>query len=498
MSTKVAVIGSGIAGLAVAVRMAALGFKVDLFEQNDRPGGKLSEIQMDQYRFDTGPSLFTLPDQINELFSISGIPIKGILDYQNLDVVCRYFYDEELYIDSYSEPDRFAEEIENKTGEPRASVLNFLKKAATIYKLTSEVFIFRSFHDWRTFTSWTFLKALLQWWKLDPFSTMSRSTSKAFKSTAVQKLFNRYATYNGSNPYSVPATLNVISHLEHNLGAYFPNLGMYQIIKSLTSLAESLNVKIFLKARVEHVNVRKNRVSGIVVGDQQRDYDLVISDTDVYSFYRDLLPDQKMLRKLSRHELSTSAIVFYWGINREFPQLKLHNILFAEDYEKEFESIWKHKKIYIDPTIYIFISSKHVAQDAPGGSENWFVMINTPALRELGKPEMIQQVKQILINKINRFLKTDIERHIVCEAVNSPETLEQKTRSFQGAIYGASSNSKFAAFNRHPNFRKKIKGLYFTGGSVHPGGGIPLCLASARIVEERVCKDLRIKNKAYA
>jgi phytoene desaturase len=472
--------------------MAAMGFEVDVFEQNEIAGGKLSEIVMADFRFDTGPSLFTLPDQINELYDVCGIPIKDNLNYGKLEVVCRYFYNKDLYIDSFSDPLRFANEVEEKTGEPAKHVLRFLKKSSIIYELTKDVFIFRSFHEWKTFFSRTFLKATANWWRLDPLSTMSRSTERAFHSYEVRKLFNRYATYNGSNPYTAPATLNVISHLEHNLGAYFPDKGMYQIVKSLTALAEKKNVRFHFNSRVEKVRLSNNRVKGIVIDGKELAYDLVISDVDVYSFYRNLLQDKKMLNRLSKHELSTSAIVFYWGINRSFPQLKLHNILFAEDYKAEFEHIWKIKDIYHDPTIYIFISSKHVDTDAPEGCENWFVMINTPAMTSLGEQEKIQQVRQHIVKKINRVFNTDIDKAIVCESNLNPKILEQKTLSFQGAIYGASSNNKFAAFNRHPNFRRKTRGLYFTGGSVHPGGGIPLCLASAKIVEDRVRKDLKI------
>jgi phytoene desaturase len=496
MKLKVAVIGSGIGGLAAAVRMAALGFDVDLFEQNEIAGGKLSEIVMSDYRFDTGPSLFTLPEQINELYYICGIPIKDNLNYGQLEVVCRYFYNEDLYIDSFSDPDRFATEVEEKTGEPAVNVLKFLKRSSLIYDLTKDVFIFRSFHDWRTFFSKTFLKSAANWWKLDPLSTMKKSTERAFRSNEVRKLFNRYATYNGSNPYTAPATLNVISHLEHNLGAYFPDMGMYQIVKSLVALGENMNVKYHFNTRVEKVILSKNQVNGIIADGKELAYDLVISDVDVYSFYRNLLHDKKMLNRLSKHELSTSAIVFYWGINKSFPRLKLHNILFAEDYKAEFDHIWKIKDIYHDPTVYIFISSKHVKTDAPDGCENWFVMINTPAMTSLGEHDKVQQVRRHIINKINRLFNTDIEKAIVCESITTPKTLEERTLSFQGAIYGSSSNNKFAAFNRHPNFRKKTRGLYFTGGSVHPGGGIPLCLASAKIVEDRVRKDLKIKKIA--
>jgi phytoene dehydrogenase-like protein len=202
-----------------------------------------------------------------------------------------------------------------------------------------------------------------------------------------------------------------------------------------------------------------------------------------------LLPAKYAPERLWKTERSSSALIFYWGINRKFPQLELHNILFSEDYRDEFDHIFKRKEICGDPTVYIFISSKVVKEDAPGDGENWFVMINTPVNEGQDWDEQVRSARQTIIRKINRNLNTDIEKFIEHEHVVNPVTIERNTGSAQGAIYGTSSNNPFAAFLRHPNRRKAIRGLYFAGGSVHPGGGIPLCLASAAIVAETIMKD---------
>jgi phytoene dehydrogenase-like protein len=160
----------------------------------------------------------------------------------------------------------------------------------------------------------------------------------------------------------------------------------------------------------------------------------------------------------------------------------LHNIFFSEDYKKEFESIQKGH-IYKDPTIYINISSKKTSSDAPKNMENWFVMINTPFNSGQDWSKLLAEARANVINKLNRILKTDVESLIAYEAAADPRNIEAETHSFAGSLYGTSSNSKGAAFFRHPNFSRKIKGLYFCGGSVHPGGGVPLVLSSAKIVD---------------
>ncbi|HPF94444.1 MAG TPA: hypothetical protein PLV65_10910, partial [Tenuifilaceae bacterium] len=144
------------------------------------------------------------------------------------------------------------------------------------------------------------------------------------------------------------------------------------------------------------------------------------------------------------------------------------------------------KGISDDPTVYIFISSKAVASDAPLGHENWFVMVNAPEDCGQNWDELVSATRKSIVGKIKSMLGIDIEQNIVNEEVLTPPIIEQRTGSYKGALYGISSNNKFAAFSRHPNQSTKVKGLYFVGGSVHPGGGIPLCLASAKIVDNLI------------
>jgi phytoene desaturase len=304
----------------------------------------------------------------------------------------------------------------------------------------------------------------------------------------VVQLFDRYATYNGSSPYKTPATLRMIAHLEHNMGTFFPEKGMYEIVKTLTALAVRQGVEFHFNAWVEKVNTYDGNVTGIRVNGEDMSFDLVVSDVDIVNFYRSLLPEIPLPKKQLSLERSSSAVIFYWGINRTFPDLQLHNILFSEDYPEEFNHLFNTKTLSPDPTVYLFISSKMVKGDAPDGSENWYVMINAPENIGQDWGSMLASVRRDIIEKIKRTLKVDIEPHIVCEVAADPRSIERDTGSFHGSLYGLSSNNMMAAFNRHPNFHKKIKNLYFAGGSVHPGGGIPLCLASAKIIDKEIPK----------
>ncbi len=212
---------------------------------------------------------------------------------------------------------------------------------------------------------------------------------------------------------------------------------------------------------------------------------------DIFSTYQHLLKDTKQPKRVLSQERSSSALIFYWGMNRSFPELDLHNILFSKNYKKEFDHIFEKKTLFNDPTIYINITAKDNPTDAPVGKENWFVMINTPGNFEQDWDQLKKEARENILKKIERILGVDVRSLIETESVLDPITIESKTSSHRGSLYGASSNSKFAAFLRHPNFSSQLKNLYFCGGSVHPGGGIPLCLLSAKIVGDLVSEPKR-------
>lgn len=485
-SKTIHIIGAGVAGLAVAIRLACKGHQVHIFEANDYPGGKLTAIQQDGFRFDAGPSLFTLPQLMVELLQLCHANNIETFAYTRLPITCRYFYEDSTVINGYADPKKFALEVYRKTGEHPRQVYQHLQKSQQIFQITAPVFLEKSLHKIRTYLSPTTLFSFLQLPRINAFQTMHQANAQQFKHPKVIQLFNRFATYNGSNPYKAPATLNVIPHLEHHKGAYFPIGGMHAITQTLYQLAQQQGVQFHLNTKVDRIIVKNKKAVGIIANKHSYDSDVVISNADVFATYRHLMPDQKAPEKTLQQPKSSSALVFYWGIGKVFPQLDLHNIFFSEDYQAEFEHIFQHKTIYDDPSIYLNITSKYQASDAPVGCENWFVMINVPNNSGQHWATLIPQSRQYILTKLSRMLQIDIASLIQTEHILDPRTIEQKTSSHLGALYGNSSNNRWAAFLRHPNFSNAIKNLYFCGGSVHPGGGIPLCLQSAKIVANMI------------
>ena len=485
-SKKAVIIGAGIAGIATAIRLAVKGYTVDVFEANAMPGGKLAEIKNGDFRFDAGPSLLTMPQYIDELFELAGKDPSAYFQYRRLDIICKYLYADGTKLTAFANHARFEKEIAEVIGEPVTSLQKQRNNSRAIYQLTNPVFLEQAFNGLKSLFNKDALKALINLPKLDTGRTMHRANQGVFKDERMVQFYDRYATYNGSNPYTAPATLNVIPHLEQELGAYFPVGGMYSITTSLVKLAEQLGVKFHYNSSVEEIVLEGKNVKGVKVKEQMINADLVISNMDIWFTYHKLLKDHPKLhpQKTLQQERSSSALVFYWGINKQFDDLDLHNIFFSAEYESEFDQIWKEKSIYHDPTIYLNISSKYKIDDAPKGCENWFVMINVPANSGQDWDTLIADARKNILAKLSHQLGQDIEKLIISESILDPRGIESKTSSYLGSIYGTSSNSKYAAFMRQANQSTQIKNLYFCGGSVHPGGGIPLCLLSAKIVAE--------------
>lgn len=481
---KIAIIGSGIAGLSAAARLAHAGHAVTVFEQASGPGGKLSEFRLGDFRFDRGPSLFTMPQYVEDLFLACNENPGEHFHYKKLEVNCAYFYEDGTQFKAYHDREQFASSLREAKINP-APLMHNLDRSKRLYELVGSLFMEQSL-ELKNFVNLPTLKALLQlpFYKLN--TSMHDANAEMLDDKRVVQYFDRYATYNGSDPYQAPAMLQMIPHIEHGIGAFFPTNGMFAITSAIYLLAKRNGVQFEFNATVEKIETRNKRATGVVVNGASQSFDVVISNMDMTPTYRHLLKHEQAPEKLLSQEKSSSALIFYWGIRREFSRLELHNIFFAADYRAEFNDIFKNNCIHPDPTVYINITSKEKKDDAPEGCENWFVMINVPNHRGQNWEEWTRIAREAVLKKLSRLLQTDIAPLIVEESVWTPEGIENLTSSYRGSLYGNASNSKMAAFLRHRNYSTDLQGLYFCGGSVHPGGGIPLCLLSGKITAELV------------
>jgi len=199
----------------------------------------------------------------------------------------------------------------------------------------------------------------------------------------------------------------------------------------------------------------------------------------------------KRPKKTLAQEPSSSALIFYWGMSRQFASFDLHNIIFSEDYEREFDRIRENGPFWEDPTVYIHVSNRLEKSDAPEGKDSWFVMVNVPYDRGQDWDTIIEKTRASVIERISKSVGCPIDTYIEVEEMLTPTAIERRTSSIGGALYGTSSNERLAAFLRHSNKSSSVKGLYFCGGSAHPGGGVPLCLLSGKIAADWLNEDTK-------
>ena len=486
MKKKAIIIGSGIAGLALSVRLKSKGYNVEVFEKNKNVGGKLSDFYINNFRHDFGPKLFTMPNLIEDIFEDASVDIDKYFKYDKLDIACKYFWDDGNIFNAYSDSQKFIDEVHKKFNKEENKVEEYIINSKKKFNLVKKIFLEKSLHKISTYLSIDSLKAIFNFFQLNIFISLNSLNKRYFRDEKLIQLFNRFATYNGSSPYLTSGIMSIIQHLEHDLGVFMPKKGISDISHSLYILAIDLGVKFHFNSEIDKILIKNKSAVGVSINKINYKADIIVSNMDVNLTYDKLLKGYKKPSFIKNYQPSSSAIVFYWNMNKSFSNISVHNIIFSKDQKKEFDHIFNKNSIYEDPTVYICSTSKIVKEDAPAGCENWFILINSPFDSGQNWKKIKKSLRNNIIRKINSTLNVDIESNIIGEKILTPVDIESETLSKFGSLYGSSSNSLQSAFIRHPNFSKNINNLYFCGGSVHPGGGIPLCLNSAKIVSDLI------------
>jgi phytoene desaturase len=491
---RIVVIGAGLGGLSAAIRLSAAGHEVTVVEKEAAAGGKAGTLTLGAYRFDTGPSLITMEKVFDQLYQEAGAIREDKLPFRRLETVCSYFFPDGRRLDAPGTPEALDREVSRVLGEDPGEVERYLRYSRSIYRKSAPLFLYRSLHELKSWFDPEVIRSLTGKGDLDVKRTMDEANRAFFRDPSTVQLFNRYATYNGSSPYQVPATLNIIPWVEYGLGAFGSPGGIIAISRSMEELARSSGVRFLFNTPAQFIKWetrgKKRLVKGVQTPSDLLPADIVVSNADVRHTYRQLLkdPDAPMALRYDRLEPSSSALVFFWGINRSFPELKLNNIFFSDDYPSEFSSLFSKLQVPGDPTVYINITSKINPADAPPGHENWFVLVNAPRNSNQNWAEETKRTRKAVLSRLEKILGVDIAPHIAEESVLDPERIEKQSGSMYGSLYGISSNTKTAAFLRHRNRSRRYRGLYFAGGSAHPGGGMPLAILSGKIVSDLIIR----------
>jgi phytoene desaturase len=499
MGKHALVVGGGLGGLSAAIYLAAAGWRVTVLEQADQIGGKMGEFREAGYRWDTGPTVITLRHVLQDLFQSAERRMEDYLDLIPIDPLTRYHYPDGTVLDIRASLARTVADIEAIDESDVAGYLEYLSYAARMYRITAPVVLYQDPPRVRSVLGLPIRDVL----RVDFRRTMDRAIRSHVRSPYLRQLFDRYATYLGASPFKARAFLNVIAHVELTAGLWYPRGGTYGIARAYRRLAGELGVEVRTQAGVKRILVEEDRAVGVELANGAIERgDAVIAGVDATTVYHDLLPGgsaiearrSRRLRRWVKRPFSCSGFVLYLGVDRQHPQLAHHNIFFTPDYRSEFSAIFDRGVPHPEPTIYVAITSKSDADHAPEGGENWYVMTNVPPLGANGQrsewnwDREASGYRDQILERLAMF-GLDVREHIRAERMLTPVDIQRKTGAWRGALYGHSFNDWLASFQRPHNRSPDVRGLYFAGGTTHPGGGVPMVTLSGKTAARLVQQD---------
>lgn len=510
MKKHVIIIGGGLGGLAAAVRLGRT-CRVTLLEKLPRVGGKLNlweashpTRQNDRpFRFDTGPSLLTMPFVFMDLYAAAGEDVRDHLSITRLDPVSRFAWADGSSFSLFDDDFALHQELARFAPDDREGWMRFLERGRKIWEL-GEPFLTHAPEQLMRFDDWRAIGMITVPFRIGMFSRLSKTIDRNVKHPRLRDILYQYATYSGASPFHAPGTLAVIPWVEHYFGGWHIDGGMYQLAKSLEGIARKNDVELRMGTSVAEILVE----AGVAVGVRLTDgtelrADAVIANSDVVYTYRNLIAPQHRKRysdiALDRFDPGGSGMILMLGIEGTYPQLAHHTKFMPDNYRDELAAMFESRAIPDDPCIYVCAPTRTDPTLAPEGCEQLFVLVSAPSIRGNSIDWTIEAPRyrdRIVRTLETRFGLTELGKRIVVEKIHTPVDLKDLYNANAGSIYGIASNSLRTAFLRPPNRDQQIKRLYHAGGATHPGGGLPLVALSGKIVSELVAADLGIQDRA--
>lgn len=497
---RVIVIGAGIGGMSAAIMLARNGFQVTILEKNARPGGKLNQLQTGGFSFDLGPSMFTLPQFFRPLFEGDGKRLEDYISLERLDLQWRNFFEDGVVVDLWEDRERMRAELARFGPRVFQEYEDFLAYSHRQYEIVERGYLrhgLDTFFQFIRFYRWKDAR------DLDYLRSMSGAIHKRTSNPYLRDIFEYFIKYVGSSALDSPAFMNLMPNIQMEFGLWYVSGGLYQLAGAFLRRLEECGVRLLLGHEVTKIDHRAGSVTDVHVrrGDGstatlQADY--LVSNMEVIPAMRKLLgAPPSAMKKLRRFQPSCSGIVVHLGLDRTYPQLAHHNFFYSRDLHAHFRRVFREGKLPDDPTLYVVAPTRTDASQAPPGCENIKILPHIPPLddnRTFTREDYIA-LKEICIDKLERMGMPGLRRHIVVEDFWTPVEIEERYGSNRGSIYGVVSDRRRNFAFKAPKQSSEFRNLFFVGGSVNPGAGMPMVALSgqhvARMIAEQAKKGSR-------
>lgn len=488
---KAIIIGAGLGGISAAIMLKVNGIDVEIFEKNEKIGGKLNTITEKGYTFDLGPSILTLPHYFRRLFEASGRKMEDYIEITHVLPHWRNFFENGTVIDLHPDMEIMKKELEKISPGLFGQFRSFLDYSERQYDILAEGYLENGLDKTLDFIKFYKPSAVF---KIDFWNRMHTSVAKHIKNPYLADIMDYFIKYVGSSAYNAPGFMNLMPTIQFRYGLWYVPGGMYNIARGFLKYMKELGIKINFNSEVTEITKVNGRVDGIVCNGRKLNADVIVSNMEGIPAYRDLLGEEAgFLRKLEKYEPACSGLVLDIGLDIQYPQLAHHNFLYSGNQKEHFDTVFNKKKLPKDPTIYLVDASKSDSTVAPDKCSGLKILPHIPYIDDKNPltTEDYLRFKEKILDKLERFGLKDLRRHIVYEHMLTPPDILKMYNSNKGSIYGVVSDFRKNFAFKMPQRSSKYKNLYFVGGSANPGGGMPMVLLSGQNAAKKIMADLK-------
>lgn len=491
-NTRIVVIGAGLGGLSAAISLASEGFSVQLLEKNDKVGGKLNILTKDGFSFDLGPSILTMPHIFADLFSRAGKDMADYVQIEKVEPHWRNFFEDGTTIDLMEDVNAQRRELDKLGPNVADEFTRFMAYSKKLCSETEAGYFAKGLDGfWDLLRYYGPLRSLISF---DVFRSMDQGVRRYISDPKLVDILNYFIKYVGSSPYDAPALMNLLPHIQYEYGLWYVKGGMYGLAQAMERLALELGVQIHLNTEVEEIQTQDGRANAIRLQNGEIvQTDIVVSNMEVIPAMQKLLHSSNSeLNKMQRFQPSCSGLVLHLGVDRIYPQLAHHNFFYSAQSRQHFDAVFHSGRLSDDPTIYLVAPVKSDAGIAPEGCEIIKILPHIPHLNpdKPLSPEDYLALRERVLIKLERMGLTDLRKHIVTEEYWTPHDIQARYYSNQGSIYGVVADRYKNLGFKAPQRSQQFKNVYFVGGSVNPGGGMPMVTLSGQLVRDKILADL--------